>query len=64
MSRGMVENFQRFDKNQKFDYLHFKDWQAIQALHILQDRNAILTYHSTEYGRNGNQYGHWWTCYS
>ncbi len=60
MSRGMVENFRRFDKDQKFDYLHFNDWHAVQALHILQDRNTILTYHSTEYGRNGNQYGDWW----
>jgi len=60
MSRGMVENFQRSDKDQKFDYLHFNDWHAVQALHVLQDRNTILTYHSTEYGRNGNQYGDWW----
>jgi glycosyltransferase involved in cell wall biosynthesis len=60
MSLGMVENFHRFDKNPKFDYLHFNDWHAVQALHILQDRNTILTYHSTEYGRNGNQFGDWW----
>jgi len=60
MSRGMVENFHRFDKNRKFDFLHFNDWHAVQALHTLQDRNTILTYHSTEYGRNGNQFGDWW----
>lgn len=60
MSRGMVENFRKFDTHQKFDYLHFNDWHAVQALHDLQDRNTILTYHSTEYGRNGNQYGDWW----
>jgi glycosyltransferase involved in cell wall biosynthesis len=60
MSWGMVENFHRFDQNRKFDYLHFNDWHAVQALHTLQDRNTILTYHSTEYGRNGNQFGDWW----
>jgi glycogen(starch) synthase len=60
MSRGMVEKFQMSDKDQKFDYLHFNDWHAVQALHVLQDRNTILTFHSTEYGRNGNQYGDWW----
>ena len=60
MSRGMVDNFLRFEKDGKFDYLHFNDWHAVQALHLLQDRNTILTYHSTEYGRNGNQYGDWW----
>jgi glycosyltransferase involved in cell wall biosynthesis len=60
MSLGMVENFRRFDTNHKFDYLHFNDWHAVQALHILQDRNTILTYHSTEYGRSGNHFGDWW----
>ena len=60
MSEGMVENFRRFDTGRKFDYLHFNDWHAVQALHILQDRNTILTYHSTEYGRSGNHFGDWW----
>jgi glycogen(starch) synthase len=60
MSQGMVENFLTYDKPRKFDYLHFNDWHAVQALHMLQDRNTILTYHSTEYGRNGNQFGDWW----
>lgn len=60
MSRGMVENFDRFDTGRKFDYLHFNDWHPVQALHALQDRNTILTYHSTEYGRSGNQFGDWW----
>ncbi len=60
MSRGMVENFLIADTPRKFDYLHFHDWHAVQALHILQDRNTILTYHSTEYGRSGNHFGDWW----
>jgi glycosyltransferase involved in cell wall biosynthesis len=60
MSLGMVENFHRFDTGRKFDYLHFNDWHPVQALHLLQDRNTILTYHSTEYGRSGNHFGDWW----
>ncbi len=60
MSLGMVEQFHRFDNGRKFDYLHFNDWHPVQALHLLQDRNTILTYHSTEYGRSGNHFGDWW----
>lgn len=60
MSNRMVEQFHSFDKKKKFDILHFHDWHPIQALHQLQDRDTILTFHSTEYGRNGNHYGDWW----
>jgi glycosyltransferase involved in cell wall biosynthesis len=60
MSTAMVNQFKKFDSPHKFDYLHFHDWHVVQALHHLQDRNTILTYHSTEYGRNGNQNGDWW----
>ena len=60
MSNRMVENFSAADRKGKFDILHFHDWHAIQALHRLQDRDTILTFHSTEYGRNGNQHGDWW----
>jgi glycosyltransferase involved in cell wall biosynthesis len=60
MSLGMVEEFHRFDTPKRFDYLHFNDWHPVQALHHLQDRNTILTYHSTEYGRSGNHFGDWW----
>ncbi len=56
----MVEQFRKDDKKEKFDILHFHDWHPIPALHRLQDRDTILTFHSTEYGRNGNQYGDWW----
>ena len=56
----MVEQFHQSDRNEKFDILHFHDWHPIPALHRLQDRDTILTFHSTEYGRNGNQYGDWW----
>jgi len=60
MSKSMVEQFRNVDRSGKFDFLHFHDWHPVQALHYLQDRNTILTYHSTEYGRNGNQFGDWW----
>jgi glycogen synthase len=60
MSRAMVDQFKKSDTPHRFDFLHFHDWHVVQALHLLQDRNTILTYHSTEYGRNGNQYGDWW----
>lgn len=59
MSLKMVEKFKTID-NPKFDILHFHDWHVTEALHLLKDRNTIFTYHSTEYGRNGNQHGDWW----
>jgi len=60
MSHQMVEQFNAIDKERSFDLLHFHDWHPVQALHLLQNRNTLLSYHSTEYGRNGNQYGNWW----
>jgi glycogen(starch) synthase len=60
MSTLMVDQFKKYDSPHRFDYLHFHDWHVVQALHYLQDRNTILTYHSTEFGRNGNQSGDWW----
>ena len=60
MSKAMVSQFRTHDSPGRFDFLHFHDWHPVQALHYLQDRNTILTYHSTEYGRNGNQFGDWW----
>jgi glycogen(starch) synthase len=60
MSTSMVDQFKKYDLPDRFDYLHFHDWHVVQALHHLQDRNTLLTYHSTEFGRNGNQNGDWW----
>jgi glycosyltransferase involved in cell wall biosynthesis len=60
MSNAMVDQFRKAEKDGKFDFLHFHDWHPVQALHELQDRNTLLTYHSTEYGRNGNRTGDWW----
>jgi len=55
----MVEKFRTAD-TPAFDILHFHDWHVTEALHLLQDRNTVFTYHSTEYGRNGNRHGDWW----
>jgi glycogen(starch) synthase len=60
MSAMMVNQFHGADKDGKFDILHFHDWHPVQALHYLKDRETILTFHSTEFGRNGNQHGDWW----
>jgi glycosyltransferase involved in cell wall biosynthesis len=59
MSYQMVAQFKELDLP-RFDVLHFHDWHVTEALHLLQDRNTVFTYHSTEYGRNGNQHGGWW----
>jgi len=59
MSNMMVERFHALDVP-RFDILHFHDWHVTETLHLLQDRNTVFTYHSTEYGRNGNQHGSWW----
>lgn len=59
MSHELVARFREFDYP-SFDILHFHDWHVTEALHELKDRNTIFTYHSTEYGRNGDQHGDWW----
>jgi len=59
MSLKMVERFREFD-SPEFDVLHFNDWHVVEALHLLKERNTVFTFHSTEYGRNGNNFGDWW----
>ncbi|MDD1678564.1 MAG: glycosyltransferase family 4 protein [Methanomicrobiales archaeon] len=59
MSRQMVDQF-RIEDHPPFDLLHFHDWHAVEALHVLQDRPNVLSFHSTEYGRNGGNFGDWW----
>ena len=55
MSRKMLDRFDEFDAP-SFDLLHFHDWHVVDALHRLRDRETVLTYHSTEFGRNGNRF--------
>jgi glycogen(starch) synthase len=59
MSRQLVDRFRQEDRP-PFDILHFHDWHAVEALHLLQDRPNVLSFHSTEYGRNGSNFGDWW----
>ncbi len=59
MSLKLVNRFREFDLP-RFDVIHFHDWHVVEALHELQDRNTVFTFHSTEYGRNGNSFGDWW----
>jgi len=59
MSHQMADRFHEYD-SPRFDILHFHDWHVTEALHLLQDRSTVFTYHSTEYGRNGNRHGDWW----
>lgn len=59
LSRGLVNRFYQYD-DPDFDILHFHDWHVTEALHLLQDRPTVFSFHSTEYGRNGNVHGDWW----
>ncbi|HWQ66990.1 MAG TPA: glycosyltransferase family 4 protein [Methanospirillum sp.] len=59
LSYGLVERFRQYD-DPKFDIIHFNDWHVTEALHLLQDRSTVFTYHSTEFGRNGGIHGDWW----
>ncbi|WP_332449614.1 glycosyltransferase family 4 protein [Methanoculleus sp.] len=59
MSRRMIDRFDEFD-TPSFDLLHFHDWHVVDALRRLQDRETIFTYHSTEFGRNGNTPSNRW----
>jgi glycosyltransferase involved in cell wall biosynthesis len=59
MSRRMIDRFDEFD-TPSFDLLHFHDWHVVDALHRLRERETIFTYHSTEFGRNGNAASNRW----
>ncbi len=64
MDRMSVAMYERFLKTQnvfgKFDIVHGHDWHPILALNLIkknQEIPYILTIHSTEWGRNGNNPG-------
>ena len=59
MSIQLVEAFRACD-TPAFDILHFHDWHVVEAMHLLRDRNTVFSYHSTEYGRHGGNFGGWW----
>ncbi len=47
----------------KFDIVHVHDWHPVNVVTRLKAESGIpfvSTYHSTEWGRNGNSHGNWW----
>ncbi|MEK6977791.1 MAG: glycosyltransferase family 4 protein [Candidatus Hydrothermarchaeota archaeon] len=63
MGRAMVARISAVESFGRFDVIHGHDWHVVEALHELKQAGRsplILTYHSTEFGRNGNAFGSWW----
>jgi hypothetical protein len=56
MSMKLLRKFHESD-NPSFDIIHFHDWHCVDALEELKDRTTLMSYHSTEYGRNGGNFG-------
>jgi glycosyltransferase involved in cell wall biosynthesis len=51
------------EKAGEFDILHGHDWHPVNVLCRIKAQFGlpfVLTFHSTEWGRNGNRYGEWW----
>jgi len=47
----------------EFDVLHGHDWHPVNVLCRIKAQFGlpfVLTFHSTEWGRNGNRHGDWW----
>jgi glycosyltransferase involved in cell wall biosynthesis len=61
MCDRMVDRFRSTEKLfGRFDILHGHDWHPVKALNRLKHkygRSYIFTFHSTEWGRNGNKFG-------
>jgi glycogen(starch) synthase len=63
MSNAMVSRLREVQRyHGKFEIVHGQDWHVVDALHELKNMGLpiVLTYHSTAYGRNGNEFGNWW----
>lgn len=63
MSKALLESIERFERYEgKFDIVHGHDWLIVDALHELKNNRypVVLTFHSTEYGRNGGVLGDYW----
>jgi len=64
MSLAFVARLKEVEKARgKFDIIHGHDWHVVDALHELkvnEGRPVVMTFHSTEYGRNGGTFGDWW----
>ena len=62
MSKAMVDGVHMVEEYEgRFDIVHGHDWMVVDALHDLKSegRPVVLTFHSTEYGRNGSTFGDW-----
>ncbi len=63
MGEAMKGGFYYIEKEGRFDVLHGHDWHIVDALAGIKNEKGypfLLTYHSTEYGRNGGAFGDWW----
>jgi len=64
MCDAMVHRFDAVQKSfGKFDIIHGHDWHPVIALNTIKRTYGVpyvLTFHSTEWGRNGNMFGSWW----
>ncbi len=63
MGKSMVGRFYDLEKEGEFDVLHGHDWHIINALNEIKQNKGYpfaLSFHSTEYGRNGGAFGDWW----
>jgi glycosyltransferase involved in cell wall biosynthesis len=60
MCRAFVQRFNAVEDHiGRFDIIHAHDWLASNAAVWIKEgrgRKSVLTIHSTEYGRNGNQF--------
>ncbi|KXB08274.1 hypothetical protein AKJ56_01590 [candidate division MSBL1 archaeon SCGC-AAA382N08] len=58
MCRAMSSKVEELEKKEnRFDVIHGHDWMVADALEELQDHDTVMSFHSTEYGRNGGEYG-------
>ncbi len=67
MNRMCDNMYSRFldvrDKVGKFDILQGHDWHPVNVLCKIKAQFRlpfVMTFHSTEWGRNGNRHGDWW----
>jgi glycosyltransferase involved in cell wall biosynthesis len=60
MRDAMVKSFKSTETaSEKFDIVHFHDWHAINPsknFNILTSYPSVVTFHSTEWGRNGGRF--------
>jgi glycosyltransferase involved in cell wall biosynthesis len=62
MSYSMLDSISDIERvSGRFDIIHGHDWHVVDALHELRGKSVlVLTFHSTEFGRNGGEHGDWW----